>query len=186
MEAGSGENVSPIRKPPVNGFKPGQSGNPGGRPKNPFKHAGVAMRVVESFADKSVLDDKNWKPSEERQLRGMQILAEKNKDVQKELAKHYFARAFKELDRAEDGEDEADPGTLVERVLEKFRGSSALFGAVLRGALEDPVLVPVVIRAVAEAAYARPAVMDEVVERLGVSRPRVLDVSPVGGGDGEP
>lgn len=167
------------------GFQPGQSGNPGGRPKNPFKHAGVAMRVIESFADKSVLEDANWKPSEERQLRGMQLLAEKNKDVQKELAKHYFARAFKELDRAEDGTDAGtDPAALVDRVLEKFRGSEALFAEVLKGALEDPVLVPVVVRAVAEAAFARPAVMDEVASRLGVSRPHVVDVSPVGDTDG--
>lgn len=162
-------------------FKPGESGNPGGRPKNPFKHVGVAMRVLESFADPEAVENPNWKPSVERQFAGLKKMAQTNKDVQKELAKHYFARAFKELDRVEDGDENlVDPSQIVEKVLERFRGSGVVFAAVLKGALEDPMLVPVVVRAVTEAAFARAGVMKELTERLGVRAPVIVDAGPIG------
>lgn len=166
-------------------FKPGVSGNPGGRPSNPFKHAGVAMRVIESFADRGVLDDPDWRPSTDRQLRGLEELARTNRDVQKELAKHYFVRAFKELDRAEDGEGDVDADQIVERVLSRFRGAEDIFALVLKRALEDPMLVPAVCRAVTEAAFSRPAVMQEITGRLGVRAPVVLESSPIGGDESD-
>ncbi len=175
--------IGPGRPPPGRPWKPGESGNPRGKPPNPFKHVGVAMRVLESFADPEAVEKPDWKPSIERQFKGLKAMAQKNKDVQKELAKHYFARAFKELDRAEDGEEVVDPGVIVEKVLERFRASSVIFAEVLRGALEDPMLVPIVVRAMSEAAFARPAVMEEITGRLGVRAPVVVDadVNPMGG-----